>query len=339
MSLKQYLLKHITSDESFERLTCLVFQYLLRSISVKDFRTEVINLLPDIHFAEFKERLRLTGYYHASFKVWAFYCLKHKLGPAKSKKIMRDFLVEPDDFELLRCYKKWEKDYPIKTLQYRAYSFKRIQRQNTRTVKRCSKFVKSFVIRKLRFLTKGSSLTIEDLVSDLVLRCYDSLLIQYPVIESSLHRDNIYRRAIHNNGLNLLYFYNNKGRATMINYDGNFICTNVYYSNGNPDITDDHRLDKMLDHNDDEYYDNLDSEISYKNILKQYKGKDRKFIKLLTGTYNKKFSRYLGTDNDELFDKISTDKYIDYCCDYLELSKYKTYILLNNLKQALGGSL
>ena len=330
--LKQY-------DTDISYLSCISLQFLLRACNVSQLRSAFTEHY-DTAFPPFKDGLRFTGYFHSSFKVWAYYCIKRNLTPKKAKACMKAFGVYEEDFEVLRLYMKNRRDFPIST-KYRAYTKKALTNAMTRTLRRCTVSAKVFVYRKLRFLTVNSGLTLEDLQAEILMKAYDSLLLQYPAFDCALHRDNVCRQAIHNNGLNTLYYYNNKSRATMQNLDGKFVCTNTYYADHKPGLevkdNGDSHLDILVN---EEYYDStLDDKLTYQSVLRSFKGKERRFIKLLAGVYNPGFSRYIGKDNDEAFDKMPIPKYQALCADYLDISNYQSNVIINKLKQQLGAYL
>lgn len=312
--------------------------YLCRAINTKAFRDTT---KPMVHnFAQFKDDIRYNGYFHLNLKPWLFYCIKNKLSPKRSRNQMRHFDIKVGDFEVLRLLKATKQDTQFKPLlKYKALTLNKYKHLLADTLDKCEYYAKRFVNQKLVFLTQGSYLTKEDLVAELMMKAYDSLLLKYPCVDCKLHHENLCRTAIHNNGLNTLYFYNGKGRANMVNNgDGTFMLTSFNYQGLADDDTKDTNffLDQQASTKDES-----DSGLTLAQLLGQHKGREKRFINILAGVYDKRFSRFLSDrkmiPNDELYDKLALDKYIDLACEHLDMTGYKAQTLITQLRNQVEG--
>lgn len=335
--LKRIIKKYIIDKKDTDDILRISSLYLCRAIDTKEFREHIKPLVTN--FTELKAELRANGYLHLNLKTWVFYCIKNGLKPKQAKLQMRHFDVKYSDYEVLCSIMKDKDSRELfeKFDKYKAHTLTRYKQLLADTFSKCEYYAVRFVNTKLVFLTMGSFLTKEDLTSELMMKAYDALLLQYPCIESKLHHENICRRAIHNFGLNTLYFYNGKGRANLMNNgDGTFTTTSYHYQG--VQLEDSNNSDVVLDYHTSSS-DESDKGISLDQLLKQYSGKERRFINMLAGNYDIKFSKYLSKrnmlPNDELYDKVKFDKYLDLVCDHLEISGYKAQTLMTNIRNQL----
>lgn len=94
---------------------------------------------------------------------------------------------------------------------YRALSINDFQREIDKALRSNRSNTQGFVHAKMRFL-RHWGLNTEGLVGDCESRAFEALLNQYPVFESRLHFNNLYKLSVRQAGLKIINYYTTKGR-------------------------------------------------------------------------------------------------------------------------------
>jgi hypothetical protein len=324
-------------------------QYLFRFISAAKFNVLVRKATGDskTRLIEMRRSLTSDGYLAKNIKVWLYYLYKEK--PKVSKNILREFEIQKCDHYLHRhlnietitlIEKLCRKGYKAKTLKEIDQIYTYVLEEDD-SYEGITKWTSRFVGRKMRFIADRFSETVNDMVNALKADGLESIMFVYPRIESLEHCINICKRAIHNDGINLIERHTSetRGRITM-NADGSanlklepLHSPNVIQALENGD---NHFVCSSLEGSS---VSNLDLRLSVQSILSQYSGSRRRFIHLITGEFDEAFSKFLKdknpkllSSNDQYFDRVAFDIYLRQVLDYIGVSEELGLQLIEELK-------
>ncbi|QJT70901.1 hypothetical protein GR7B_00103 [Vibrio phage vB_VcorM_GR7B] len=211
-------------------------------------------------------------------------------------------------------------------------------------------YTAKFAGKKLRFATLGSHLRIEDIASELRLLGIQGLMKAYPAMDNELHALNIAKRTIHNQGINLIFQYTSQRNSVLVKGDdGTFTSLKVSLdvfdeSTGPSDCSLVTSIDGSLTTTGDTESDLC---VTYHKLLKKYRGREKKFIKLLSGTYSGSFTRWLSRNtryteeqNDDLFVRLqrrgAMTRYIKLVSEFLDFSNKESAVFLTELREVLA---
>ena len=76
-------------------------------------------------------------------------------------------------------------------------------------------WIKKFAYRKLRFVATSNNFSLDDIVNDLRIKAVSSYYQIYPKAESLAHHQNMVKRAIHHDGINIITSSTSKSRARL----------------------------------------------------------------------------------------------------------------------------
>jgi hypothetical protein len=211
----------------------------------------------------------------------------------------------------------------------------------------CAKFVS----KKFRFLTQSGQLDKEDVIQGLIEFGLYAIYKAYPVIESSLHMTNIAKTAIHNRGINILKEQTTSSRSRVKkSEDGTFVGTLLSLSAASIMFLDPAMQGRMsvcnslmtgldgrsVEHERPDYVDRRrDLETVVQGLYEKAEPKDKKFLELLMGLADKKFSEWLGSPNDEFMIKTDRKIYVEKVREYLRIPREKARQFFINLRSEL----
>lgn len=351
-SIEQLVSKHYGAipEKHLENINAVSLGYLFRVCTATDL-TKVLRgaLGTDVKVIDFRRDLQ-NGYFLKNVKLWIWRIVKQQHSPKKAARIMVRYGIQPEDMTLARVAMKHpvlSKKLRNLSARYRGHTLRQYESVLAQCLEDVHGYCTRFAIRKLRFLTFGGHMSHEDLVLELKYYAIYGMLLQYPVVETRLHLTNVGKRAAHNFGINLIQQQTTQGRGHLRQEkDGSFTTVKVsrdasadgylHHINQTADITgnSDNAGERAPD-----FYDR----VTVNTLLARHGGKKRVFLTLLTGHYDKKFSKYLNKqdlpDNDLLMERLirqdTVNKYVDLVADFLDVSPYQTQVFMNQLRQAL----
>lgn len=216
--------------------------------------------------------------------------------------------------------------------------------------------IAKFVSKKFRFLTQSGQVDAGNLSGDMMHQAIYAIYRAYPEIENVGHMRNIGIRAIHNRGVNILKEQSTQSRKRMVkNEDGTFSGTLLSFSHAGfeasqaVDYTTGGNLSVcnhlMVGLNGQSVAYERPRDVERKGDLKRtveqisdkLRGPNPKtFVNLLMGEYNRKFSDWLGTPNDEACDTMEPRKYAEACRKYLKIPEADARKFVLKLREHLS---
>lgn len=306
--------------------------------------------LLDIDYKEasqLRKNIDNNGYLMFNLKPFLFYCLKNNI---KKKKqvidICHEFQVHVKDISMVKIMFKDKIFSKLKPLcKYAALSFKKLKSQVDKLPMKLFGHTRKFIYSKMRFIINNQHYAVEaeDLVNELVAKGIYNVLATYPKIESLKHAENIAKRAIQNNGVNMIYFYTCAQRGVVRrSEDGE-----TFYSNIIPLTT---KTEEVIDTiacpsvaNTLDCSISTESWIVTNQVINSFIKKKRRIVSCLMGIRDEKFSTWLieNTEkkhrlyNDDLFDDLMLKSNIYRYFKYLaEFSGYSVKEIIEIGKQA-----
>jgi hypothetical protein len=284
---------------------------------------------------ELRKRLDNDGYLLFHVKPFLFYCFKK--GAKTKRKILQyasDFKVRAEDAPIALVLQEpsvAERLDPLR--EFKALSFSALRHHIDSIPKRVSGYARHFIMKDMAFIIRNQhyALGVDDVLNELLDKGIRNLLWTYPKIDNSLHALNIVKRAIKNNGVNLIYYHTRDQRGVVCRDDnGNF------YSKVIP-ITDqtENVLDTLVCPT---VSNNLDTKVSVEDwiatrqVLRHFKSKrKRTIVTALMGMNSERFSTWLRVKakpthrlpNDDLFETLAARKSMSQYIQYL--SAYSGY--------------
>jgi len=343
------------------RAVTAVLLYLFRGIKSRELTRRLEDLLGEgISVREFRAELGVQGYILKNIKTWLYYSYVHNAYWTRQQatRTSQEFEVKSRDTELAR-YLKRSKDLrralPPYTDRYKALPLRGINAATERVVKEVDIYTRKFVTKKMRFLARSYGIDLEDLVMDLLLRGIQSLLLMYPCVDSRLHSTNIAKRSIHNHGVNLILKHTSKSRNNLIrNDDGTFSSLKVSLDMLRDSlrvVESDDFLVSTLTGSQQSFRDRaftIEDALTARSLLAGYGGKKRRFLELLTGTHDARFTDWLqekkmvrkGVTNEQYFERLlgcgRLHRYIRYCLRSLDVPQRTGLAFLQELRVRLS---
>lgn len=239
-----------------------------------------------------------------------------------------------DDRVLRKTWSKLRHDYV-------PWSWSRIQHMVELDWKDASLYATKLVNRKLAFIVRAGQASKQELRDELLYEAVRNVYKTYPRIESKLHVKNIIRRCMSNMAINQIYHFTSDSRQSMRNEEegGQRKFKNLVY-----------RLD-LMPHSHASMCVEASNEqgLTLTHLMGRYHGKQRTFIKLMTGEPDAAFSAWLheegyltevGSTNADLFDRYlkndAIHRYQRRAARFLELKDVAAFV--KQLQQDVGGS-
>lgn len=288
------------------------------------------------------------GYVLFHLKPYLFYCFKHNLRTkSEATQAAIEFKVEPEDIPLSRVMFEPVVAAKLEPLRaYAALSYSALRHSLDTLPRKATSHAKHFIFTKMRFIINNShyALDVDDIVNELLDKGVRNLLWAYPKVESSAHALNIIKRAISNNGVNLIHYHTRSNRGVVRRDEyGNF------YSNIIP-ITDatEMALDTLVCPT---VSNNLDTQVTVEQLvatrqaIRHFKSKrKRTVVAALMGMRSPKFTAWLQHEarpthrmaNDDLFETMAEKRNLSQYIKYLSaFSGYSTNEVIEVGKRAV----
>lgn len=340
-----------------------IFLYVFRVIS----SSEMGNTLKDVlgwtgsQCLAFRKELKGHGYLQKSLKFWAYAALVKRSRPKTAPSVRRS------EFGVHQADAIWLKDFiesgvPASRqlgrfvrqhrVEYEPVSIAVFDKQAEEALADLFITCRKFVYRKFRFLTQSGQMEDNNIISELMEAALRAMYRAYPVIDSVLHMKNIGIRTIHNVGINIIKEQTTQSRQRVVrNADGTFSGTLLSLSQGlrpndgawlaNPvsGICTSLIVGLHGSSVDGEHVSDVNRSIDLRTTLSQIQSRmssrERRFVDLLTGEYDQKFSEFLGSPNDELADKMSRLDYANKVREYLRVSVPCAREIVSTLRDGL----
>lgn len=194
-----------------------------------------------------------------------------------------------------------------------------------------------FVYKKMGFIIRAYGVEAHDIVLDIMCRSIASVYHYYPCYESKLHLENLFKKFIHNYGINYIYRQTTDKRARLTNTNGEFSNNLVPIEVAMLDKSFNDLLSVGIEGGNEV---DLDLKIEVLKVVNSVGDKRAVFLRLLMGYYNQEFSDYLvsqgiKTPNDEFLDRClnnNIDRYVKLVLKFLEVSEASGYKYITSLQ-------
>ncbi len=209
---------------------------------------------------------------------------------------------------------------------YKPITLDKFQSEVARAWDENAKNVMGFARFKLRFLMHWGQ-RLDHLAADCAASAYESLLVQYPRIQSRVHLHNLYKQFVRQAGLKLIKHFTAQ-RNTVFGSDGNLLKLSLDYVDEEGEHVED--LDSRTDGfkfscmSEAEANSNLWMGLSNANLTDQ----ESKLIEYLMGETDYGFEKHVRQiigSMSELRQKPRA--YLEVCCDYLDIDSAQLYRL------------
>lgn len=304
-------------------------------------------------------RLQLNGNgYTFKIKAFIYYCVTKGVQRGKRlEKIRRMFGVKTEDLSLLKYANRNKKLSAllrryINRLRYSAFTLRSFRALISEQYEDLKAYAMRYVRKKMDFgLMKSIK---DDITHDLLAQGMQAAMVMYPCYKCKLHAINIIKQCIHNTGVNIIEWHTTKGRATLIrNKDGTFssnkVSLDALVAEGrtlSPGATDSYG--NQILGMPARAQESVENKLSVDQVLSSVSGRRKRFLLLLQGAVDKKFTRWLheekridrGLDNEDHYEKLLSngqqDVYISQASEFVGLTKVKTDRLFQSLRASLG---
>jgi hypothetical protein len=291
---------------------------------------------------DFRKRIYASGYIQKNFKMY-FYAraCSFKASP-------ESFGILPKDVVFVRKLLKSKNVYIRKLIAtckkylsqgYQPRSLDVFDLGLNKAAMEVNVFCKKFINKKFKFLTNSGQKDKESLHSEMLEYALRASYRAFPCIDNLLHLVNIMKQGIKNRGINIIKEETTQKRSRMTkNKDGTFQGTLLSLQFGEFDQT--FGLERVgtggmsvcnslmcgLDGSSAEYErpSDVDRRKDLREvvdcILSRLKGDvPSRFVSLLMGEHDDKFSDWLGQPNEEALSKLDRKVYVEKVRQYLDV--------------------
>ncbi len=336
--------------------------YLMRAVTSQVFSEHVreVTNWSGAKMVEFRNNLKFAGYLQRELKFYIYasvvdttFGMTSRILKEDRQFIARMVASETDKYSKAlkeQCRAYYKLGYMPRVLS--VFSMK-----CDRLVDDLDLYCKKFVLKSLRFVVQQNSMTIQDMVNELMSYGIYAIFRAYPEVRNDLHMLNIAKQAAHNRGENIIKEAAAQSRSRLTrNDDGTFSARVI--SLHSKSLTTDYGAAALspvtngmmvcsslmvgLDGTsvENERADDVNRLRDLRSTVQQIdenctSAKGRKFLELLMGVYDPDFSKFLQQDNDEVFDKISRQEYAEKVRTYLGVSVDKARTFVRGLKAEL----
>lgn len=329
------------SPKAIAKLERLLIMDLFKFVTPPVFVAKVATLLnvrrPVV--SELRKEFVNDGYVLFSLKPFLFYCYKYAIRKRKAVvKVGRKFGVIGDDLRLVLHLTHRTIAEKMSTLRkYTALSYEKLRKYTGLIPRKVDSFAKNEIFKTMRFIFRNQhyALDVEDIKQDLIDKGLRNLLWTYPRIDSLLHAVNVVKRAITNNGINMLYYYTRDQRSVVRrDGEGNFYSNMIPLTTSTESVletiacpTVSNPLDTVV---------TIEQHVSTGQVVNHFKSKKKQAVVIaLMGMNNRKFSNWLmkkakpthRMENDDLYDTLarrsSMAQYFNYLSSFTGYPKDK----------------
>jgi hypothetical protein len=306
--------------------------YLFRGFNYRSYAARLQKLQQNgtkVDARAITEAIGRNGYLIKNLKLWIFWTVKNRLDVNEAHTVAKQWGILKLDRQALAQISPQTLTY-LKSLchKFKALSLENFERHLVNIDEETRVWLGKFVSRKLRFIYESQGLKRTDIEQELRYKGIQGLYMMYPCVQSALHAQNVVKRTIHNNGINMIYKATTMKAGRLVrDASGTFQSRVIALdeaqlsSQAAPETRTDYQLD-------------------FQRLLERYSGKRLKFIELMSGHYCEWFSHWLidkghKLDNDEVFDKVQTGVYAKLVADYLGVNLKTVAKFIDEIKSAL----
>lgn len=216
-------------------------------------------------------------------------------------------------------------------------------------------FIKSATYRKLRFVSSSTNTEFTDMYNDISIKAMSAFYSCYPLTKTFAYVMNYVNRSITNHVLNMVNMATSKKRARIVNvgkdkhgfdqFELLAVSENQFRKNKDGEYSsyEDMLSNQLLD----DQLDQTETSYSIEQILVKAKPKKRKFLQVISGQLDNKFTRWL-IDNKHISKRstMTNVEFQDKCCprlfiellrDFMDLKKEQCRKFLRSIHHALTG--
>lgn len=287
----------------------VVFDYLFRKISIKEFKKHFPNSL------EVKRRIDRCGYILLNCKLFAY---AHHVAVSKGlkKPNPRKYEVDPNDARFLRRLDLTHipKKYICHTLE--GFQASMAEFLNS---KEFGTLLGKFISKKMRFMIQSYGDTREDLDMSMRVAAMYNIYRVYPYFESYLHMCNVGKGAATKAGHSLIKSRTTqKNQRLLTNADGTNSAKLVPLGSVHHKLQQEEEID-------------LSVEI-IEAIANRCAPRVQRFFYLMQGNHDPEFSEFLGQDNKEAALEMRYDVYQANVQKFMEITPSQVQRLYKRLR-------
>ena len=196
--------------------------YILHGYDHKHCRREYYtnDLLTATHATQLRRAAVINGVLTVAFKQAVFRLLREPRTAASSEDRRRVFVecgLHPQDAPLWNLIQ--DHTAHLRMIASSFYEPPRgmadIQIECAAFVQSIEVWIKKFAYRKLRFVATSNNFSLDDIVNDLRIKAVSSYYQIYPKAQSLAHHQNMVKRSIHHDGMNIITDNTSKKRARL----------------------------------------------------------------------------------------------------------------------------
>lgn len=320
------------SKKDRRRALMYTLQYLFRYIGSSELSVALHGLLGSVSLEEFRYELTHKERDILTLKTWIFNNDRRSLQDvpedfAKRNHLLKNLILEDESFS---CY------LDSLRLNYKFRSYSRIHQFIDERWKDALTFTRKFIYRKHRFLIQNNSVVKEELEIDLMLEGIRAIVLMYPKIHSYKHMFSIWKRAIHNSGINVISKYTTKSRQSILQFNNEFKGRIYSYES-----LIEEKGEKEVGFISAE--DSFERDVAFKHLLLKIAPtvKRKRAVYLLMGEYDEEFSSYIKNkgytikENDAWFSMSRIVQYKKAVREFLKFSSRKFDRFIESIKEVI----
>lgn len=321
-------------------LFTLCLAYIGRQISAVDFQKKVTALTGKSSLT-FRIDISQSIYVLRQIKA----CLVHlsQVPLVNLPNICQFYDIHESDRQALRhAYPKLKQFEFAKASVARVCNLSQLDQELNDLVPEIKKFCENFVMKKLYFVMKSCNIEMHDLVSELLCKAITTFYHTSLLVRPLLHTLNGLRSSCKNHGQNMINYFTAKKRSRL-NQVGDYQFSLAMVSENQ--LSDSYIYSQASKSAEHPGHSDLVTRLSIKTVIarlkKKFSARKAKFLDLIQGIYDEKFSEFLTKKgirvaNDEYFDKAKTNQYIKLAQDFLKLPATFVENTLSYLRLALA---
>ena len=297
--------------------------------------------LPSMTVVKLRMGINDNGYILNNLKPCMWWCYKRQIYQKKDVlKAMKLFHVRRDDYKVVDMV--WDERVSARLhslREYPAIGYDRLQSKLKGFVADTLRFTNKFVAFKMRFIVKNphNAVSVDDISHDCIAKGLQTMLLQYPRIDSQLHALNLVKRGIHNYGINYIKTMTRSGRnAIQQTASGDFTSRVIAITS---------QISEELAQESEEPHRQLESSMTCRSLAASMKGKRAIALKLLFGIKDDDFTEWLNQQgvkgsNDDWWHRLekrdNLEKYEQHICWYLGVGLWAWIDFKESLAKKMG---